>query len=70
MPTTAEVEKDGIDLGNNQALLLKKVEELTLFMIDQNKKIEAQRKEMQKQQKEMEKQQQQIKKLTEHLSAK
>jgi hypothetical protein len=57
MPTTAEVEKDGIDLGNNQALLLKKVEQLTLYMIDQNKRLEVQ-------QKQIEHQQQQIEQLT------
>jgi hypothetical protein len=33
VPTTAEVEKDGIDVGGNQALLLKKIEELTLYVI-------------------------------------
>ncbi len=48
IPTTAEVEKNGIDLGDNQALLLKKVEELTLYMIDQNKKLEAQQKQIEK----------------------
>jgi hypothetical protein len=34
----AEVQKDGIDVGDNQAALLKKVEELTLYLIDENKK--------------------------------
>lgn len=42
MPTTNDVEENGIDLGNNQVLLLKKTEELTLYVIDQNKKIEEQ----------------------------
>jgi hypothetical protein len=36
IPTTDEVKKNGVDLGNNQALLLKKVEELTLYLIQQN----------------------------------
>jgi Repeat of unknown function (DUF5907) len=45
MPSAKDVEKDGIDLGSNQAILLKKVEELTLYMIDLNKKIEALTKE-------------------------
>jgi hypothetical protein len=40
VPTASEVEKDGIDLGDNQALLLKKIEELTLIVIEQNKRIE------------------------------
>jgi hypothetical protein len=33
-----EVEKNGLDVGDNQATLLKKIEELTLYMIDQSKK--------------------------------
>jgi len=40
MPNAEEVAKNGIDLGNNQALLLKKIEELTLFAIEQNKQSE------------------------------
>jgi hypothetical protein len=40
IPTAAEVEKKGLDLGVNQAALLKKIEELTLYIIDQNKKME------------------------------
>lgn len=42
MPSAATVENEGLDLGNNQALLLKKIEELTLYLIEQNKRIEAQ----------------------------
>jgi len=45
IPSSADIEKDGIDLGDNQAKLLKKVEELTLYMIDLNKKMEALSKE-------------------------
>lgn len=40
VPSAAEVKKEGIDLGDNQATLLKKIEELTLYVIEQNKKIE------------------------------
>lgn len=40
VPSAAEVEKDGLDLGDNQATLLKKIEELTLYLIEQNKKNE------------------------------
>lgn len=47
IPSAAEVEKEGLDLGQNQAALLKKVEELTLYMIDQNKKLEDQAKQLQ-----------------------
>jgi hypothetical protein len=45
VPSAAEVEKNGIDLGDNQTILLKKVEELTLYMIELNKKVEALAKE-------------------------
>ena len=40
IPSTSEVAKNGIDLAETQALLLQKVEELTLYVIEQNKKIE------------------------------
>jgi hypothetical protein len=39
--STAEVEKNGIDLGENQATLLKKVEELTLYLIELKKDNET-----------------------------
>jgi hypothetical protein len=42
IPTTAEVELNGVSVGENQALLLRKVEELTLYLIDQNKRIAEQ----------------------------
>jgi len=41
VPSAKEVEKNGLDVGNNQALLLKKIEELTLIIIEQNKRIKA-----------------------------
>ncbi|HLP39536.1 hypothetical protein [Lacibacter sp.] len=41
----AEVEKNGLDLGENQAALLQKVEELTLYMIEMNKRVEQLEKE-------------------------
>ena len=40
VPSTADVTKNGIDLAETQALLLQKIEELTLYVIEQNKKIE------------------------------
>jgi hypothetical protein len=39
VPSANEIEKNGIDLGINQTTLLKKVEELTLYIIEQNKQI-------------------------------
>jgi len=40
VPSADNVAKDGLDLGDNQSILLKKIEELTLYVIEQNKKIE------------------------------
>lgn len=39
IPTTVEVTKNGIDLAEMQALLLQKQEEMTLYIIEQDKKI-------------------------------
>jgi len=39
VPSAKEVKEKGIDLGNMNAILLKKVEELTLYMIQMNKEI-------------------------------
>jgi Domain of unknown function (DUF4082)/Bacterial Ig-like domain len=40
VPSALEVEKNGIDLGDSQALLLKKIEELTLYIIKQQRQID------------------------------
>ena len=48
VPTAGDIEKNGIDLGDNQTLLLKKIEELTLIVIEQNKKIKDQNKRIEK----------------------
>lgn len=37
--SAAEINKEGLDLGENQAALLQKIEELTLYIIEQDKKI-------------------------------
>lgn len=42
VPSEEEVKKDGINLGDHQVILLKKVEELTLYAIEQNKKQQEQ----------------------------
>ena len=42
VPSAEEVATEGFDLGDMDATLLKKVEELTLYIIEQNKKLEAQ----------------------------
>ncbi|GGA82678.1 hypothetical protein [Puia dinghuensis] len=45
IPSADEVRKNGIDLGRNQALLLQKIEELTLYLIQaeaENKQLKTQ----------------------------
>ncbi|MBB6502637.1 hypothetical protein [Pedobacter cryoconitis] len=45
-PAAAEVEKDGLNLGQHSALLLKKVEELTLILIEKDKQLQKQGEEI------------------------
>jgi hypothetical protein len=49
VPSAKEVEKNGLDLGNNQAVLLQKIEELTLYLLEQDKQQAALRKELKEQ---------------------
>lgn len=45
IPSAREVEEKGLDLGDQQARLLKKIEEMTLYIISMNKEIETLKKE-------------------------
>ena len=40
VPTQDEISKDGMDVYEMNTILLKKVEELTLYVIEQQKQIE------------------------------
>jgi hypothetical protein len=42
VPSATTVEKSGLDLGDSHAILLKKIEELTLYIIEQNKILKEQ----------------------------
>ncbi len=42
VPSAAAMEKNGVQLGEMNMLLLKKIEELTLYVIEQNRKIDGQ----------------------------
>lgn len=46
VPSAKEVETDGLDLGETQAALLKKIEELTLYVLQLNKALQAQQEEI------------------------
>jgi hypothetical protein len=70
IPSAKEMQDKGLRLGDNQIQLLKKMEELTLYMIEQDKTISTLKQSLQKQQQldqtiktlqeQMEKQQQQL----------
>jgi hypothetical protein len=69
IPTAEDVKKNGIDLGENQAVLLKKIEELTLFIIEMNKQSEELRNSLNKQVKKNEVQAEKIGVLEKKLKA-
>jgi len=46
MPSAEQVEKDGLSLGDMNAKLLKKVEELTLYLIEKDKTITDQQRQL------------------------
>ncbi|WP_260130149.1 hypothetical protein [Elizabethkingia anophelis] len=48
IPNTKEVTENGISLGESQKLLLQKIEELTLYSIEQNKLIKDQQERLKK----------------------
>ncbi|MGA6119312.1 hypothetical protein [Sphingobacterium anhuiense] len=41
VPKASEIEENGVDLGELNKILLKKMEEMTLYMIDKDKRIQA-----------------------------
>jgi hypothetical protein len=74
MISAGEVKDRRVDLGDNQAALLKKIEELTLYLLDEHKKAEEQQREIERlrkqnnmldeQQKEIDMLKEMVKKLT------
>jgi hypothetical protein len=46
VPSAAEVERDGLKLGEMNAILLKKVEELTLYLIGKDKQVADQQQQL------------------------
>jgi hypothetical protein len=54
VPSEKEIQQNGLDLGDSQAMLLKKIEELTLYLIEQNRKLEEQVMKVNDQQREIE----------------
>jgi hypothetical protein len=46
MPSAAVVEDEGFDLGGTQRIMLEKIEELTLYLIDMNKEMSSMQQEI------------------------
>ena len=63
VPSAVEVQNNGLDLGDNQAVLLQKIEELMLYTIEQNKVQEKQVQMIEKLNKKLEYLQQEIERL-------
>lgn len=60
VPSAKEISDNGLELGEMNKTLMKKVEELTLYLIEQNKALLDQKAQIMNQQKLLEKQQQDI----------
>ncbi|WP_292008813.1 cell wall anchor protein [Chryseobacterium sp.] len=60
IPSAEEVEKEGINLGEMDAKLLEKIEELTLYSIEQNKQIKSQEAQLKQQSEELQLLKQQV----------
>ncbi|WP_343703371.1 hypothetical protein [Chitinophaga sp.] len=68
MPSAADVQQNGLDVGENQAKLLQKIEELTLYMIDMNKKMTTQEKVIDAQQQRLARQEKELENLKKQIS--
>ncbi|ATP58029.1 hypothetical protein CPT03_16930 [Pedobacter ginsengisoli] len=55
IPSADEVKTNGVDLGDMNAKLLKKIEEMTLIMIQLNKQVQQQAETLKMQQKQLDK---------------
>lgn len=62
VPSAEDVVKEGIDMAKMDAKLLQKIEELTLYMIEQRKQAEQQQQQIAAQQKQIEELKKQLKK--------
>ena len=65
-----EVQENGIDVGEHAAVLLKKIEELTLYLIEQNKTMTGQQQQLAEQKARLDAQQKEIDELKALLKAK
>lgn len=64
VPSAKQVKEDGIELGQMANIQQEKIEELTLYAIEQNKQIETQKSQLEQQQKEIDELKAAVKALT------
>lgn len=69
IPSAAQIEKDGLNLGEMNKVLVKKVEELTLYMIEKDQQVEAFKNELQSQNVRIKNQDELLKKMAIQLEA-
>ncbi|CAM4113203.1 hypothetical protein SAMN06265348_103293 [Pedobacter westerhofensis] len=67
IPSAGHVAKNGVDLGEMNTILVKKVEELTLYLLEQNEQLQNQQKAAESQKKINQKQHEQIDELQAQL---
>jgi len=67
IPSAQQIAKDGLNLGEMNKLLLKKVEELTLYLIEKDKELFTQKEQLLSQQKQLNLQSEQIKTILEKI---
>ena len=68
VPSSAEVEKQGVELGNMTRIQQEKIEELTLYIIAQQKKLDEQNGKLSAQEQKLAEQQQQLNLLNEKVA--
>ncbi len=69
IPSAIEMQKDGLNVGENQVKLLQKVEELTLYMIEKDKQLNEEKLIIDKQQKDNDAQKQANQQLSDQVKS-
>lgn len=70
VPSEEDVIKKGVDIGEMNKLLLKKVEELTLYLIEKDKEVQAEKNARQKQQQKIDQLEEKLNTLINNLATK
>ncbi|UAY53263.1 Ig-like domain-containing protein [Ferruginibacter albus] len=70
IPSALEIQTNGIDVADNEAALLQKIEELTLYVIDENKKNEDLSKQVMQHNQQLQELQQQLQQVMGKLNSK